>query len=132
MLCLNECDREALYDEEGLAHWGLLRRGEGGGNLLFRFSAEIEGKEICEVFFDWKVIVHHEFVPRGQMVNKQLYQEVLVRFRDAVRKKKLELWENQTWMLPTTMRRLTRRSSFAVICQNIRHPLCPTHPILRT
>jgi len=29
------------------------------------------------VFFDWKGTVDHEFVPRGQMVNKQLYQEVL-------------------------------------------------------
>ena len=29
------------------------------------------------VFFDWKGIVHHEFLPHGQMVNKQLYQEVL-------------------------------------------------------
>jgi len=44
-------------------------------------------------------IVHHEFVPRGQMVNKQLYQEVSARLRDAVRRKKPELWENQTWML---------------------------------
>ena len=51
------------------------------------------------VFFDWKGIVHHEFVPRGQMVNKQLYQEVLVRLRDAVRRKRPELWENQTWKL---------------------------------
>jgi len=51
------------------------------------------------VFFDWKGIVHHEFVPRGQMVNKQLYQEVLAHLRDAVRRKRPELWENQTWML---------------------------------
>jgi len=36
-------------------------------------------------FFAWKSIVHHEFVPRGQMVNKQLYQKVLARLRDAVR-----------------------------------------------
>jgi len=51
------------------------------------------------VFFDWKGTVYHEFVPRGQMVNKQLYQEVLSRLRDAVRRKRPELWENQTWML---------------------------------
>ena len=49
--------------------------------------------------FDWKGIVHHEFVSRGQMVNKQLYQEVLARLRDAVRRKTPELWENHTWLL---------------------------------
>jgi hypothetical protein len=26
--------------------------------------------------FNWKGIVHHEFVPRGQMVNKQLYSSI--------------------------------------------------------
>ena len=51
------------------------------------------------VFFDCKRIVHHEFVPRGQMINKQLYQEVLARLRDAVRRKRAELWENRTGML---------------------------------
>jgi len=56
-------------------------------------------KVLLVVFFDWKGIVHHEFVPRGQMVNKQLYQEVLARLRDAVRRKRPELWENQAWML---------------------------------
>jgi len=50
-------------------------------------------------FFDWKGIVHHEFVSHGQMVNKQLYQEVLTRLGDAVRRKRPELLENQTWML---------------------------------
>ena len=38
-------------------------------------------KVFLVVFFDWKGIVHHEFVPSGQMVNKQFYQEVLARFR---------------------------------------------------
>jgi len=56
-------------------------------------------KVMLVVFFDWKGIVNHEFVPRGQMVNKQLYQEVLTRLRDAVLGKRHELWENQTWML---------------------------------
>jgi len=46
------------------------------------------------VFFEWDGIVHHEFVPRGQMLNKQLYQEVLARLRDAVRRKRPVLWEN--------------------------------------
>jgi len=56
-------------------------------------------KVLLVMFFDWKGIVHHEFVPRGQMVNKQLYQEDLVRLRDAMHRKRPELWENQTWML---------------------------------
>jgi len=45
-------------------------------------------------FFDWKGIFHREFVPRGQILNKQLYQEVLARLRGAVRRKRPELWEN--------------------------------------
>jgi len=56
-------------------------------------------KVMLVVFFDWKGIFHREFVPRGQILNERLYQEVLVRLRDAVRRKRPELWENQTWML---------------------------------
>jgi len=33
------------------------------------------------------------------MVNEQLYQEVLAHLRDAVHRKRSELWENQTWTL---------------------------------
>jgi len=43
------------------------------------------------VFFDWKGIVLHEFVPIGQMVNKNLYQEVSALLREAVRRKRPEL-----------------------------------------
>jgi len=56
-------------------------------------------KVMFVVFFDWKGIVPHEFVPRGQMVNKEFYHEFLARLRDAVRRKRPELWENQTGML---------------------------------
>ena len=48
-------------------------------------------KVLVVVFFDWKGIVHHEFAPCGQMVNKQLCQEVLAYLRDAVRRKRPEL-----------------------------------------
>jgi len=84
------------------------------------------------VFFDWKGTVHHEFLPRGQMVNKQLYQEVLARLRGAVRRKRPELRENRLGCFTTTMHRLTRCFLSAVIWRNIRHPLCPIYPILRT
>ena len=50
-------------------------------------------KVMLVMFFDWKDIVHHEFVPCGQMVNKQLYHEGLARLRDAVRRKRPELWK---------------------------------------
>jgi len=56
-------------------------------------------KVMLVVFFDCKVIFHREFVPRGRMVNKQLHQEILARLRDAVHRKRPELWENQTLVL---------------------------------
>jgi len=48
------------------------------------------------VFFDWKSIFCHEFVPCGQMVNRQ---EVSACLRDAVCRKRPEFWENPTWLL---------------------------------
>jgi len=62
-------------------------------------DVSVKFKGVFGCVFDWKGIVHHEFLPRGQMLNKQLYQEFLARLRDAVRRKMPELWENQTWML---------------------------------
>jgi len=50
-------------------------------------------------FFDWKGIVHYEFVPCGETVNKHFYLNVLKRLRVAVRRKRPEVWTNNTWML---------------------------------
>ena len=51
------------------------------------------------VFFYWKGIVHYEFVPRGEAVNKEFYLNVLKRLREAVRRNRPETWTNNTWML---------------------------------
>ena len=41
-------------------------------------------KEMLTCFFDSRGIVHHEYAPQGQTINKQYYLEVLRRLRDAV------------------------------------------------
>ena len=50
------------------------------------------------IFFYWKGIVHYEFVPRGETVNKEFYLNILKRLREAVRRKMPE-WTNNTWIL---------------------------------
>jgi len=76
-----------------------LRMGKGSPRPKKAGMNRSKIKVMLVVFFDWKGTVHHEFVPHGQMVNQQLYQEVLAWLRDSVHRKRPELWENQTWML---------------------------------
>lgn len=43
----------------------------------------------CEsdaMFFDCEGVIHHEFLPRGQTVNKKYYLKVMERLREAVRR----------------------------------------------
>jgi len=51
------------------------------------------------VFFDWQGVIHYEFVPRGQTVNKEFYVAVLKHLRVAVRRDRPQLWMNQNWVL---------------------------------
>jgi hypothetical protein len=51
------------------------------------------------VFFDWQGIIHHKFVPCGLTVNKEFYVAVLKHLREAVRRKRPQLWMNQSWVL---------------------------------
>ena len=50
-------------------------------------------------FFYWQGILHYEFVPRGETVNKEFYLNVLKCLREAVRRQRPEAWTNNTWML---------------------------------
>jgi len=50
-------------------------------------------------FFDTRGIVRYEFVPTGQTVNQVYYLEVLESLRGKVRRKRPELFANNSWIL---------------------------------
>ena len=51
-------------------------------------------KVMLTVFFDYRGVVHYEFLPIGQTVNKEYYLRVMRHLREAIRKKRPELWAN--------------------------------------
>lgn len=56
-------------------------------------------KVMLTVFFDYRGVVHSEFLPEGQTVNKHYYLEVMKRLRNSVRRKRPDLWNNNSWIL---------------------------------
>ena len=56
-------------------------------------------KTMLIAFFDIDGLVHHEFVPTGQTVNKEFYKTVLQRLYDAVRRHRPEKWRSGNWIL---------------------------------
>lgn len=56
-------------------------------------------KVLLTVFFDYNGIVYHEFLPQGQTVTKEYYLSVLRRLREAIRRKRPELWRDNSWKL---------------------------------
>jgi len=58
-------------------------------------KSKIKTMLIC--FFDSQGVVHKEFVPQGQTVNKQCYREVLEQLRKRVHRVRPEIAD--TWML---------------------------------
>jgi len=50
-------------------------------------------------FFDIRGIVHYEFVPTGQTVKQVHYLEVLERLREKIRRKRPEIFANNSWVL---------------------------------
>ena len=51
-------------------------------------------KVMLPVFFDYLGVVHYEFLPTGQKVNKEYYLNVMRRLRNAIRLKTPELWKD--------------------------------------
>ena len=56
-------------------------------------------KVMLIVFFDISGVVHHEYIPKGQTVNQHVYKEVLIHLRDAIRRKRPELWSSGDYYL---------------------------------
>ena len=56
-------------------------------------------KVLLTVFFDYRGVVHQEFLPYGRTVNKEYYLEVMRRLQEAIRRKRPEMWKNNSWLL---------------------------------
>ena len=55
-------------------------------------------------FFDASGVVHHEYLPEGSTVNQTYYIEVLKHLRNAIRRKRPELWRSLTgFFIMTTL-----------------------------
>ena len=50
------------------------------------------------ISFDCKGVVHYEFAPRGQTINKEYDVEVVKRLHDAVRRKRPRFWSSGDWL----------------------------------
>ena len=56
-------------------------------------------KVLITIYFDCRRVVHHEFLPKGRKVNKEYYLQVMRNLREAIRKKRPDLWKNKNWLL---------------------------------
>ncbi|UYV82257.1 SETMAR [Cordylochernes scorpioides] len=56
-------------------------------------------KVLLVAFLDNKGIVHHEYLPAGQTVIKEMYLDILRHLREAIREKMPEKWPNGDWIL---------------------------------
>ena len=56
-------------------------------------------KVMLIVFFDVHGIVHLEFLSQNQIINQNVYKDILRRLMRSVREKRRELWETKSWLL---------------------------------
>ncbi|XP_011631491.1 histone-lysine N-methyltransferase SETMAR-like [Pogonomyrmex barbatus] len=53
-------------------------------------------KVLLTVFFDYHGVVHYEFLPPGQIVNKEYYLSVMRHLREVIRFKRPDLWADNS------------------------------------
>jgi len=56
-------------------------------------------KTMLIAFFDTDGLVHHEYIPRGQTVNKEFYKTVLQCLHNTVHRHHPEKWHSGNWIL---------------------------------
>ncbi|UYV68619.1 hypothetical protein LAZ67_6000236 [Cordylochernes scorpioides] len=74
-------------------------RGQGEPRPKKSRILKSRNKVLLVVFLDNKGIVHHEYLPAGQTVIKEMYLSILRRLMEAIRKKRTEKWTNGDWIL---------------------------------
>ena len=72
-------------------------KGETRSKRLRQSRSKI--KVMLTVFFDYCGVVHYEYLPPGQTVNKEYYLSVMRRLREAIRLKRPDLWIDNSWFL---------------------------------
>ena len=92
---------------------------------------------LCWPFFsDSRGVMHHEYAPQGQTVTKEYYEGVLCRHRNAVRRKRPDLWVEKLGRSVTTMHPPILRIWFKVFWLNTTFPwfvrltTLPTWPLV--
>ena len=73
----------------------------GKGSPRPKKARQVKSKEevMLTIFFDANGVVHHEFLPQGETVNRFYYLEVLRRLRESIRRKRPGLWRTKSWFL---------------------------------
>ena len=64
-----------------------------------RFKVRSNIKMMLTAFSQSRGVVHHEYAPQGQTITKEYYRNVPRRIRDAVRRRRTELWSTGNWRL---------------------------------
>ncbi|UYV70518.1 hypothetical protein LAZ67_7003388 [Cordylochernes scorpioides] len=74
-------------------------RGQGEPRPKKSRILKSRNKVLLVAFLDNKGIVHHEYLPAGQTVIKEINLSILRRLREAIKKKRPEKWTNGDWIL---------------------------------
>jgi len=85
-------------------------------------------KRMLITFFDMKCTVYFESIPRGQTFSQAYHVEMLKRLRDAIRRKRLELWPTIGFSI-MTMFQHTKRSMWNSFWPKSRLLKLNTHPV---
>jgi hypothetical protein len=56
-------------------------------------------KVMLTVFFEYRGVVHSEFLPQGQKINKEYYLSVIRRLRENVRRRRPDFFKENSWIL---------------------------------
>jgi len=96
-VCLKFCVANGISCSDALK---MLEKAYGDSVIsrtrAFEWYRVYKIKVLLTVFFNIRGVVHSEFLPVGQTVNKQYYLGVMKRLRESICRKRPELWQNNS------------------------------------